>query len=261
MMLNGIPVLNYHGLSSEYTPGISRRERKYWMAPARFREQLAVLCQEGYECTTVPSFWTATDSAESQKSVVLTFDDGRVSDYEFAFPALVQAGLPATFFVNTANVGSSGYLTWLQIREMVQAGMSFQSHSHDHLYLTALGRNELRRQLEFSKRMLEDQIGSAVKFLAAPYGDLSPPVLMVAEEIGYSAVCSSRSWPARSGSALINRAVIYGTTTLSEFRRLASRNAFSYCVRIVRSALLYVPKECVLKARRSRSKEIQAVTV
>lgn len=261
MALHGTPVLNFHGLASVHPPGISRHERKYWMAPSHFREQLAVLSQEGYECATVPSFWSATESGESRRSVVITFDDGLISDYELAHPALMQAGLPATFFINTANVGTSGYLTWPQIREMVKTGMSFQSHSHNHLYLTALDRNELRRQLEFSKQILEDQLDSAVEFLAAPYGDLSNSVLVAAKEIGYSAVCSSYSWPARSRSEVIDRAVIFGTTTLEEFRRLASGNAFPYCSRLVRSSLLYVPKECVLRSRRRRSKEIHAVTV
>lgn len=260
MILHGTPVLTYHGLACEQQQGMSLRERKYWVPPVRFREQLAVLGQEHYECMTVSRFWVTPGAAGSRKSVVLTFDDGRISDYEIAFPALMEAGLPATFFVNTASIGAPGHVTWPQIREMSQAGMSFQSHSHNHLYLSPLPIPELRYQLEYSKRMLEDQLGAAVAFLAAPYGDLSKSVIAGALEAGYSAVCCGYSWPAQSGSETISRPVIYGTTTVADFRCLASRDPFFYCARAVRSALLYVPKECVLKARRSLERGIQRAT-
>jgi peptidoglycan/xylan/chitin deacetylase (PgdA/CDA1 family) len=261
MILHGTPVLTYHGLACEQQPGISLRERKYWVPPVRFREQLAVLGQEHYECMTLSRFWVTPRAAASRKSVVLTFDDGRISDYEIAFPALMEAELPATFFVNTASVGAPGHVTWPQIREMSQAGMSFQSHSHHHLYLSALPIPELRYQLEYSKRMLEDQLGAVVQFLAVPYGDTNKVVLRTALGLGYSAMCASHNWPAQPESLSVNRIVVYGTTTEREFQRLVNRDPFFYWRRAIRTGLLYLPKELLRASRKIRARVAQDVSV
>ncbi|MHA1280623.1 MAG: polysaccharide deacetylase family protein, partial [Candidatus Helarchaeota archaeon] len=54
---------------------------------------------------------------------ILTFDDGLISDYEFAFPLLKANGLRATFFITAENVGKAGYANFNQLRIMAEAGM------------------------------------------------------------------------------------------------------------------------------------------
>ena len=63
---------------------------------------------------------------EQVQTLLKTFDDGRATDYEVAFPLLLAAGVRAEFFVNTATIERAGHLTWSQIMEMHRAGMSFQ---------------------------------------------------------------------------------------------------------------------------------------
>ena len=40
-------------------------------------------------------------------AVILTFDDGLVTDYEIAFPLLAEFGQRAVFFLNTATIGQA----------------------------------------------------------------------------------------------------------------------------------------------------------
>jgi hypothetical protein len=49
-------------------------------------------------------------------SMLLTFDDGHVSNYALAFPILKQHGASADFFVNPGRVGTQGFATWAQLR-------------------------------------------------------------------------------------------------------------------------------------------------
>jgi peptidoglycan/xylan/chitin deacetylase (PgdA/CDA1 family) len=246
-------VLTYHGLADENYSTTSARERKYWMTPCRFRQQIELLIYEEFQCMTLSGFWD-TRSPGLDRAVVMTFDDGRASDYERAFPILLESGIRATLFVNTATIGTSGYLTWPQIDEMRRHGMSIESHSHDHVYLSELPKTELRRQLEVSKRTVEDRLGAPVRFLATPYGDTNALVLMEALNLGYSALCTSGNRPARAGSLTVNRVVVYGTTTDVEFRRLVNRDTFFYFARAVRAGLLYVPKEFLGVSRKVRAR-------
>jgi peptidoglycan/xylan/chitin deacetylase (PgdA/CDA1 family) len=253
-------VLTYHGLAAENNPSISARERKYWMTPARFLEQMSLLSREGFERLNLGSFWD-NGSKQPVCPTIVTFDDGLASDYESAFPVLLETRTPATFFVNTSTIGTLGHLTWSQLAEMHRAGMSIESHSHEHAFLSELPPAELRRQLELSKRTIEDRLGAPVRFVAAPYGDTSKAVLSEAIALGYSALCTSHNRPARAGSSLVNRVVVYGSTSDREFRRLVSRDAWFYFGRAVRENLLYLPKEIVglsRKLRRPVGREVSA---
>jgi peptidoglycan/xylan/chitin deacetylase (PgdA/CDA1 family) len=260
MRLSGTVVLTYHGFAETNDVEVPRRERKYWTTLSRFRRQVDLLVREQFQGMTLADFWDTPPAVSLDRAIVVTFDDGRASDYQSVFPILTESRIRATFFLNTATVGTLGYLTWPQIMEMQRYGMSFQSHSHDHVYLSALSAVEVRRQLESSKRILEDRLGAPVRFLAAPYGDTNRLVVPVARELGYSAICTSRNWPAHPGLPSVSRVVVYGTTTEREFRSLADRDAFMYCARAVRAGLLYVPKQLLGVLRKLRKPAMQEVS-
>src|SRR5439155_1073369 len=100
----------------------------------------------------------------------LTFDDGAASDYEYAFPVLVELGLRATFFVVPTRIDRPGQVTWAQLREMLAAGMEIGSHSMTHPFLDALDEQALRREFGDSKRLLEDRLGAPVHAASRPRG-------------------------------------------------------------------------------------------
>jgi len=232
----------YHGITNRDAPECPRRERKYWISGPQFRDQLASIRSEGRRVVLLGELWSSDQvSVREDLPVALTFDDGRSSDYEIAFPFLLEAGLPAEFFVNTANVGKKGFLSWQQMSAMQSAGMSFQSHGHDHVDLARLPPREKERQLKLSKQLLEARLGRDVEFLAVPYGCLSAEVVKVAVDAGYRAVCTSWSWPTQSGGNLVNRVVVYAHTSPNGFKRLLSGNLSSYTIRAARAAMLFFP--------------------
>ena len=246
--LRGMPVLLYHGLTHSSAPDCPLRERKYWISAARFREHLGLIRRKGGRVVRLDEFWNASDSYKPQNlQLALTFDDGNCSDYEVAFPLLLETGYPAVFFINTATVGTKGFLNWQQIAEMQSAGMSFQSHSHDHLYLSRLPIRETERQLKLSRTILEDRLGVEAQFVAVPYGDLSPKILEVAMNTGYRAVCTSRSWPAHPGVNLMNRVVVYSLTGQRSYARLLTRSRLSYTIRAGKELALLLTKQMLYK--------------
>jgi peptidoglycan/xylan/chitin deacetylase (PgdA/CDA1 family) len=179
--------LMYHALGAAKGPGV---DPHYTVDMARFNEQLALCKSLGGDAIT------AHEWLSGRRGVIVTFDDGHESNYHLGLPALVAAGARADFFVNPAQVGTPGYASWAQLREMADAGMSIQSHGLDHRYfLTELSPHHLREDLRRSRLEIEENVGRPVTLLAPP-GGRSPPMLeYIAVECGYTHVLDSKPGP------------------------------------------------------------------
>lgn len=90
----------------------------------------------------------STQTSSPQKTVVsLTFDDGLATQYS-TLPVLRSHGMSATFYVNSAMVGSSrSYMTWGQILQLANAGNEIGSHTLHHIVLS-----------QVSEQMVVDEI-------------------------------------------------------------------------------------------------------
>jgi peptidoglycan/xylan/chitin deacetylase (PgdA/CDA1 family) len=247
--VRGVPVFMYHLLTGPQEaprPGVDRR---YTVPGATFREHLAILKGDGFSPVSLRALWAQGTLTGASRPVGLTFDDGDMSNYTQAYPALAAAELRADFFVNTSTIGQPGFLTWTQIAEMQRGGLAFHSHSHDHVALVGLGQTALERQLRDSKRLLEDRLGAPIDFLAAPYGLVNARVIRSAREVGYRAVCTSWSWPARPGASSVSRIAIYPDTPAQDFVRLLRGSPRIFLRRMPRALLLHVPKRVLLRLR------------
>jgi peptidoglycan/xylan/chitin deacetylase (PgdA/CDA1 family) len=236
-------VFLYHGITNQSKRKCSTRERQYWISELQFRDQLDSIRAAACDVTRLGDLDDSrTVDLSKKKTVVITFDDGRSSDYEVAFPVLLAAQMSAHFFINPAYVGGVGFLTWQQVAEMQRAGMSFQSHGYEHVDLVRLSVREMERQMKLSKWILEDKLGESVDFLSLPYGRTSHEVIRIAIASGYAKVCTSRNWPSRPGSIVVNRVGVYSKTTAREFDRLLAGKPLDYALRNVRAAILFFPK-------------------
>jgi len=142
-------------------------------------------------------------------AVVITFDDGLADTYTAAYPVLKKYDLPATVFVapnwvspcgisqrHEARLGERHYMTWNQIQEMSQNGISIGAHTMSHCSLPTLTPEEAHSEILESKTRLEQQLGQPVKFFAYPYGafrDLSPDIVRMVAESGYTCAVTSLS--------------------------------------------------------------------
>ncbi len=241
--LGGIRILLYHGLTASAEAPVACREERFWSSTTQFRDQLRQVAERGLSIAPLREAW-AGEKAErpARRLVVVSFDDGWGSDFSVALPLLLKAGVQAEFFVNTGSIGTAGFLTWPQIVEMHRMGMSFQSHSRDHVHLLGLSSPLLRRQLRESKRTLEDRLGSAVDFLSAPFGLLSRRIVETALQEGYRAVCTAWPWPARSGKRVLHRIAVTRATTPVDFSRLLDGHAAWYLKQLSWSGLKYGPR-------------------
>ncbi|MBL8298390.1 MAG: polysaccharide deacetylase family protein [Rhodanobacteraceae bacterium] len=179
-------VLMYHGLSGRHAAPESA-DPHYTLPTVRFCAQLDALTAAGFGVGCLRD----RERPETSRDVVLTFDDGDLSNYTEAFPALLERGLSADFFVNPERVGRPGFCTWLQLREMADAGMSIQSHGMTHTYFTHLDRRALTDELRRSKSAIEEQIAQPVTLLAPPGGRCPRGLAALAQAQGYRTVLGS----------------------------------------------------------------------
>lgn len=130
----------------------------------------------------------ADPDAADDGSVLLTFDDGYLSDYTHVYAQCMRTkGVPGFMsFIPVAFVGQPGRMTWEMIEELDRAGVVIGSHGIAHVDLTTVSDRELDRELTGSKSMLEDRLGRSVPLFAFPYGRFSRRVWEAALRAGYT---------------------------------------------------------------------------
>lgn len=116
--------------------------------------------------------------------VALTFDDGS-EDHAWVARMLAERAVPAVFFVVTGLLGTPGFLSWEQARELVKLGHEMGSHGVDHLPVRNLSQAEVREQAYASKARLEDELQVPVRYFAPPFGYDAPGLAQALVAAGY----------------------------------------------------------------------------
>jgi peptidoglycan/xylan/chitin deacetylase (PgdA/CDA1 family) len=181
-------VLMYHALS-DALGGASHgpEDAHYSVSIDHFQRQLALLSEHGLSAASVSR--VSTDA--SLGIVGITFDDGHASNLAAA-RLLHEKDWSADFFVNPSTIGAPHFLTWGDLQEMADMGMSIQSHGQSHRFLDELSDAEVRAELQESKKQIEQQIGRPVTVFAPPGGRISEFLPHHAKELGYTHICTSR---------------------------------------------------------------------
>jgi peptidoglycan/xylan/chitin deacetylase (PgdA/CDA1 family) len=145
--------------------------------------------------------WRHEQKSLPPHCALITIDDGYSVGYTVAWPILKKFGYPFTMFIYTDYVrggpkAGGGSLTWEQLAQMRDAGVSIQSHtvSHPDLRRKQAGATPeaydewLWNELHGSKSIIEEKLGVRVTAFALPYGLTNDHVRDVATRAGYEAV-------------------------------------------------------------------------
>lgn len=130
-----IPILMYHHIDENAANDMI-------VTPYMFAAQMRALYENGFTAVTLCQLVEFVDRGTPlpERPVVITFDDGYLSVYEYAFPILARYGLNATSFIIGEAVGTDTYkdtgfptipkFCFAQARAMAGV-VSIQSHSYD----------------------------------------------------------------------------------------------------------------------------------
>ena len=211
-------IFMYHDLSGNchhIPPG----HRPYVLEPSIFRDQMHAVTAQGFPALTV-SQWCV--SPRWQRAIVLTFDDGHVSNYDQALPILLEYQLKATFFITAGQIGTGETMSWEQIRVLHAAGMEIGSHTVTHRPPSTLDDKDLRYELFESRRILEDGLGAPVTSISSPTGFFNARMRDIAREVGYRALCIGRVGVAADDGDpfTLNRVAVKRTMSQPQFEAL-----------------------------------------
>lgn len=152
------------------------------------------------------------DQWDQRPGVFFTFDDGGASFFSPIAGMLEAHGWRGHFFITTDRIGTAGFLTPEQLRELRRRGHVIGSHSCSHpTRMSHLTREQLRQEWTESKRALEDILGEAVTVASVPGGYYSGMVGATAEEAGLRTLFHSEPTSAVSSCGqcrLIGRYVV-----------------------------------------------------
>ena len=115
----------------------------------------------------------------------ITFDDGYEDNLIYALPILKKYNLTATCFIVPKSIGKTNVwdqhqfklMDSYQIKEWIDEGMSIGSHSFSHQNLTKIKNNELKTEIDGSKKYLEDKFQLYISNFCYPYGKYNQIVI------------------------------------------------------------------------------------
>lgn len=193
-----VPILLYHHISDEFdnTNAISI------ISPKDFRLHMTAIKAQftPVSLRDYVEFVNCTDGSKTMPSnpIIVTFDDGYLSNYEVAYPILKELDIPATIFIVTDTVDAKSgegkvnytHFNWAQAREMQNSGLiDIQSHTNDHVKLGTLSKDAVNFELRKSKYLIEKNLGKTCDMIAYPFGSYSDSVIEASKKAGYTAQC------------------------------------------------------------------------
>ncbi len=192
-----VPILVYHRFADRALDSMTVRS-------SLFAQHLATLQTLGAQPIPL-SQWLAYRRGElsqlPERAVVLSADDGHLSQFQVMAPLLQEASQrtarawPISLFIYPSAISKVSYaMTWAQLRTLSRIeGFSLQSHSYWHPHFIQERRRLdaaafdrfARQQLLRSRELLQERLGMAVDQLAWPFGLSDPGLQALAQELGY----------------------------------------------------------------------------
>ena len=209
--------LMYHELelpartTCKSSPGYMR----YVIKDTAFRQQMELIKESGYRGLSV----TEALQYASEPSVCITFDDGCETDFITAAPILQGFGFRATFYLTAGFLGTPGYLTTNQVRELDAAGFEIGCHSMTHPYLSDLAESDMKREIMGAKLRIEEIVGQSIEHFSVPGGQYDARTLEMARSAGFRTVATSlfHANSTRTSPYELGRVAILRDTPLQEF--------------------------------------------
>lgn len=216
-----IPILYYHYVGNNPNPADLQRNALS-ISPDKFEEEMKYLKDNGYVTVTFDTLYAALKKQTKlpDKAIILTFDDGYIDFYYNAYNILRKYGFSAVLFIPTGLVGKPAYLTWDMIREMHASGLIyFGAHSVHHYQLTSLSSEQAFYEIEESKKVLQDNLGVPINFMAYPYGSTNDNVINLVKKAGYVGAIGTWRSEIESEGTIFNmpRLRVNGMAGLSTF--------------------------------------------
>lgn len=247
-------ILCYHDIPAK----VERDD--YGVERALFVQQIEYLRTHGYHFISLEDARKAGRGEKTlpKKAVLLTFDDGYASFYEFVYPLLKLYGYPGVLAVVTSWIDNppkdikNRFMNWEQLREVAQGGLvEVASHSHDHhrtIVYNVQGnqgramanreydprmkiyeseeayRARVHADMSASKNLLQEKTGIPARAIVWPYGKYSGISRDEAKKIGFDSMLTlGDEWASVKHLDALPRYIVVKNPDMPEFIQEVTR--------------------------------------
>ncbi|MBF0344782.1 MAG: polysaccharide deacetylase family protein [Nitrospirae bacterium] len=222
--MTAIPVLMYHHVND--------RGSFITVEVALFELHMRLLKEMGYRTLHTSDLLDAAfQKSPPHKCVMITFDDGWLDNYVYAYPILKKYDLKAVVFVVTSHViekglrprsdegfttalpshkecvkmleggnGADCVLSWQELQQMELSGLvDVQSHTHSHVRFDKLYQDKdvrlrhLLDDLRLSKELIEQRLNKRCDALCWPWGVYDDEWISTASQLGFKALFTTQT--------------------------------------------------------------------
>ena len=166
-----LPILMYHKVSATQSKGLT-------ISAERLEEQFQYLASKGFHTHHFSSLSILKKLPKKKKNIIITFDDGYVSQLEYVVPLLQKYNLKATFFIPTKYVGKED--EWNEEREPIMDFEAIRSlnptivelgyHSYAHRKYDKMTPEEIEVDTRKAFEVASENALPMGPYLAYPYG-------------------------------------------------------------------------------------------
>jgi len=165
-----LPILMYHDVSRTKSEALT-------ISVDKLEAQLAYLAEGGYKSYHFKELMDLK-KLPSKKNIVITFDDGYVSQMELAIPLLEKYNMKATFFVPLNYLGktdewftsSVAIMSAKQLLALNPMTIELAFHSYYHKKYNELSEAEIEEDTQLCFDSVSDNKFPFASVLAYPYG-------------------------------------------------------------------------------------------
>ena len=180
---SGNRIILYHAIGTKLdfdTYGISISKKK-------FLEHIIYL-KDNYKIIPIDESYK---NNLDRKTISITFDDG-YKDNLYALEICEKYNIPFTLYITTGFIGQLNYLSKEDIQKFSKSNLCvLGTHSVTHPHLNELSYNEQYKELEESKKTLEDIVGYPITHFSYPHGCYNNDTIDIIEKLGYNIISSS----------------------------------------------------------------------
>jgi len=183
-----VPILMYHSIDQ------NSKSSKLSVSPESFAKQMEFLRKNHYNVVMLEKAVSYISKKEKPpaKTIVITLDDGFENNYSVAYPILKKYKIPVTIFVIVNRIGSPGFMSWEEIKEISGSGLvDIGSHTKVHFWLLGSDKRFLDEEVAGSKKILEEKLGKSVNAFCYPMGSFDKESKSAVEDAGYLCAVST----------------------------------------------------------------------
>ncbi|QSX05207.1 polysaccharide deacetylase family protein [Sedimentibacter sp. zth1] len=206
-----LPIVMYHHFLKD-----SKAWGKYVISPDEFEMDLVYIKKKGYTTVDMQDLinYVYNDIPLPEKPIMLTFDDGYLSQVEYILPILKKYNCKAiisivgiytdTFTESKDTCLSYAYLSWGRIKDLVKSDyIEIQNHSYD---LHKIGKRKgvgkkfgetyekykqaLNNDILYMQNLIEKNVGYRPTTFTYPFGEMSDESETILKDIGFLATLS-----------------------------------------------------------------------